>query len=87
MQTVKSLFTKAKQARGDSYLALLEYCNSPVVCGKSPAQLLMSRQLRSILPLTGKQFDPETPNKKLVKAQLSHSHTMTPFDAPGKQAF
>ena len=26
-------------------------------------------------------------NEHMFKAPLTHSHTMTPFDAPGKQAF
>ena len=52
VQTIKALFTKAKQCGRDPYLSILEYLNSPLACGKSPAQLLMSRQLRSVLPVT-----------------------------------
>ena len=41
VQIIKNIFP---------YLAILEYRNTPLSCGKSPAQLLQSRSLRSILP-------------------------------------
>lgn len=50
---------KAHAQRTDPYLSLLEYRNTPVDGLKSPAQLLMSRRLRSILPTTDKQLEPE----------------------------
>lgn len=59
VQTVKALMDKAHAQRIDPYLSLLEYRNTPVDGLKSPAQLLMSRRLRSILPSTEKQLQPE----------------------------
>ena len=47
VQTVKSLLTKVKR---DPYPALLEYRNTPIEDVGSPAQILMSRRLRSIIP-------------------------------------
>jgi hypothetical protein len=47
---------KAKADKRDPYLSLLEYRNTPVDNFKSPAQLLMSRRLRSILPSTNQQL-------------------------------
>ncbi len=52
VQTAKRIFTKAKEDKRDPYLSLLEYRNTPVDGLKSPAQILMSRRLRSILPNT-----------------------------------
>ena len=46
VQTVKNLLKKS----GDPYLALLAYRTTPLQCGYSPAQLLMSTNLRSTLP-------------------------------------
>ena len=46
VQTVKLLLRKEK----DPYLALLAYRSTPLSCGYSPAELLMSRKLRSTLP-------------------------------------
>ena len=56
----------------------------------SPFPKVFSTYLENILPFS--------PNLKLLSANsfsleesktygLTHSHTMTPFDAPGKQAF
>ena len=52
MQTIKNVFKKAHEQNRDPYLALLEYCNSPITELKySPAQILMSRRLRSKIPV------------------------------------
>lgn len=59
VQTAKALMDKAHAQKTDAYLSLLEYRNTPVDSLKTPAQLLMSRRLRSILPTTGKQLKPE----------------------------
>ncbi|KAJ8351147.1 hypothetical protein SKAU_G00226230 [Synaphobranchus kaupii] len=59
VQTAKALMEKAKADERDPYLSLLEYRNTPVDNFKAPAQLLMSCRLRSILPSTNKQLQPE----------------------------
>ena len=46
----KRLIEKAADAGVDPFLALLEYRNTPVGGFKSPAQLLYSRNLRSVAP-------------------------------------
>ena len=70
IQTVKKLFTKAKQSGSDPYISILEYRNSPLSCGKSPAQLLMSRELRSILPLTSGHLKPKVQNQKEIRNKI-----------------
>uniref|UniRef100_A0A0L8HA74 Integrase catalytic domain-containing protein n=1 Tax=Octopus bimaculoides TaxID=37653 RepID=A0A0L8HA74_OCTBM len=45
-QTVKNLLKKAS----DPYIAMLNYCSTPLQHGKSPAELLMNRKLRTRIP-------------------------------------
>ena len=52
VQMIKRLFTKASEAKSDSYLSLLEYQNTTIQNLASPAQLLMKQCLQSILPTT-----------------------------------
>lgn len=59
VQTVKRLLEKAKASGEDPYLAILEYRNSPVDHHVSPAQMLMSRMLRSTVPMTPAQRQPK----------------------------
>jgi len=51
VQPAKRIMSKAVEHQSDPYLAMLEYRNTPVDGLASPAQLLMSRQLRSVLPV------------------------------------
>ncbi|KAK2712882.1 hypothetical protein QYM36_011547 [Artemia franciscana] len=54
------------------YLGLLEYWNTPIDGEASPAQPLMSRSLRSILPCTRQQLEPNNvPKTKSLKARTS----------------
>lgn len=62
MQTAKGLLEKAKTDGKDPYFGLLEYRNTKTDTG-SPAQLLRSRELYSILPITKKQLRPKTINR------------------------
>ncbi|XP_062504949.1 uncharacterized protein K02A2.6-like [Corticium candelabrum] len=63
VKTVKTLLQKAK----DPYLALLSYRTTPLSNGFSPSQLLMSRRLRSNLPMSVEQRKPEVPNMQLLR--------------------
>lgn len=72
VHTAKMLLEKAKADRGDPYLSLLEYRNCPVDGFKSPAQLLMSRRLRSTLPNTNQQLLPKVISCKDVRAKRLH---------------
>jgi hypothetical protein len=56
-------------------LGLLEYRNTPVDGLESPAQLLMSRQLRSVLPTTQKQLQPRVVNSQAVVARRRQCQT------------
>ena len=50
VKIVKRLLRKAADRGEDAYLALLAYRSSPLVCGKSPAELLFGRKIRTRLP-------------------------------------
>ena len=51
VKIVKQLFKKAERDRQDPWLALLDYRNTPTEgVGASPAQRLMSRRTRTLLP-------------------------------------
>ena len=73
VQTIKSLFKKAKESHCDPELALLEFRNTPITGLDSlPAQLLMGRRLRSCLPMILTVLDTDTSMKvrdSLVKQQ------------------
>ena len=69
VQTVKMLLKK----ENDAYLALLAYRATPLSCGYSPAQLLMSRQLRSTVPECQENLLPKVPDKVVV---TNHDHKM-----------
>ena len=65
VKTIKQLLTKASLSGRDPYIALLEYRNTPVAgMTLSPAQMLMSRRLRSKLPSTAQQLRPAVVNAK-----------------------
>jgi len=55
---VKTLLKKSKDSNTDPYLALLNYRDTAVMDGKSPAQLLNGRKLRTRLPTTQAELKP-----------------------------
>ena len=63
--TVKSLLKK----EDNPYQALLAYRNTPLQVGYSPAQLLMGRVLRSMVPTTRAQRKPQIPDLASVQAR------------------
>ncbi|XP_070193833.1 uncharacterized protein [Littorina saxatilis] len=69
VQTVKNIMDKAKASKSSALLCILEYRNTPVDGLASPAQLLMGRQLRSVLPATASQLQPKTINPQVVTAR------------------
>ena len=73
IQTVKRLFRKANESNTSTELALLEYRNTPISgINLSPSQLLMSRRLRSNLPMMSSLLSPQVNSniqKQLEKRQ------------------
>ncbi|XP_046346219.2 uncharacterized protein K02A2.6-like [Haliotis rufescens] len=61
VKTAKQLLKKAKQAKSDPYLAILNFRNTPTQgLDSSPAQRLMSRRTRTLLPIPENLLIPET---------------------------
>ena len=58
VQTAKSILKKGK----DQAKALLAYRSTPLACGYSPAQLLMSRNIRSTVPTFPAHLKPQLPD-------------------------
>ena len=66
-QTVKNPLEKCKVANEDPYLALLDYRNTPID-GVPPAKALMSRRLRSPLPISQRKLNPKPINRTTFHA-------------------
>ncbi|XP_049520589.1 uncharacterized protein LOC119443895 [Dermacentor silvarum] len=64
VQTIKGLITKAK----DPYLSLLAYRDTPGLLGKSPAELLMGRRLRTTVPVRPTSLRPQTVNLRKFRS-------------------
>ena len=63
--TIKSLLKKEK----DPYLAILSYRSTPLQNGYCPSKLLMSRKLRTIVPISCEQRKPQVPDTETLKAR------------------
>ena len=84
---VKRMLKKAEVDGSDPYIALLQYRTTPV-CGLpySPAQMLMSRQLRTKLPVTANTLKPAVVDARpflqsrqaLYKSQFDKSSRQLP---------
>lgn len=69
VQTVKNLLEK----EDDPYVALLVYRTTPLQIGFSPAELLMSRKLRTTIPTTRESRKPQIPNEKIIRERDENS--------------
>ena len=72
VQTMKRILKKSKEEGKDHYLALLEYRTTPVSGSEySPSQMLMSRNLRSKLPVLPAKLLPQVVDARraLIKRQ------------------
>jgi hypothetical protein len=67
----KKLMTKAKASGQNPYLSFLEYRNTPLECGYTPAQLLLGRRTKSILPITKHSLKPKTVNDNTIRCKMS----------------
>jgi hypothetical protein len=70
VQTVKKLIKKCNEDHKDIETALLELRNTPVISDFSPAQILMSRRLRSKIPVSAKLLRPQVCEKDVVNKAI-----------------
>lgn len=71
MKTVKHILKKSIRAGTDPYLAVLDYRNMPTQgMTTSPAQRLMSRRTKTLLPTTQSLLLPRTINLEVEKKEL-----------------
>ena len=74
VKLAKRILQKAKDDNRDPYLPLLQYRNTPLKsCGLSPAQLLFSRRLRTLLPSTNEQLAPEVVDSNFARRKMMES--------------
>ena len=76
VQTVKRLIMKATHNENDPYLALLEYRNAPWSWSDtlgSPAQRLISRRTKTLLPTSSTLLKPETSAPKQYKKSFRNN--------------
>ena len=82
VQTIKGILNKCKADGQDIDLAFLTYRTTPLDIGFSPSQLLMSRRLRSNIPVVQESLKPfhHDTDKIRVKLQLSHDKSKSYHD-------
>ena len=67
----------------DNNLALMAYQVTPLECGKSPTELLMSSVLQANVPLSWKELQPKVPNlstlhdEQKIKERQKHNFNST----------
>lgn len=71
--TIKHLLTKCLKDKTDPYITLLNYRNTPKFGLCSPAQLCMSRSLRTKIPIADKNLKPTLVNLNKYKQSI-HSN-------------
>jgi transposase InsO family protein len=77
IQTVKKLLKKSMDAGKDPYIALMQYRNTPKGKLCSPSQLLMSRSLRTKLPILSTSLKPNIIDLNNYKNQISLNNNRT----------
>ena len=69
--TAKALLRKALESKTDFYLAVLDYRNTPTQgVESSPAQRLMNRRTKTLLPTAGSLLRPDVVSQEKTKSEL-----------------
>ena len=76
VQTMKTVLNKSS----DEYLALLNYRDTPLHHGYSPAQLSMGQKLRTRVPCHQDELKPETPDYDHIRRKEKEYRAKMKFD-------
>jgi hypothetical protein len=87
VKIAKKLIKKTTKEESDLYLAILDWRNTPDEAGYSPAQKLMSRRTRTLLPITEILLKPKvvtgvTENIKSRKQKAKKTYDKSAKDLP-----
>ena len=75
VQTVKNLLAKCKAAGASEFQALLDWRNTPTAgIGTSPAQRLMGRRCKTLLPVAGSLLQPSFPTEEDTRKLIGTKH-------------
>lgn len=86
VKAVKQLFKKAERDGKDPWLALLDYRNTPTEgINASPAQRLMSRRTRTLLPTASSLVRPEVCTQSTEKLERKRQKAKFYHDRHAKQ--
>ncbi|KAL0878513.1 hypothetical protein ABMA27_003602 [Loxostege sticticalis] len=76
---VKNMLKKCHADKSDPYLALLMYRNTPKLNHYSPAELSMSRSLRTVIPITESNLQFKAINNKQVQETIEKQKVNSSF--------
>merc|ERR1711872_201987 len=69
VRTIKNLLKKCEDSKEDPYIALLNYRTAPLEAGMSPAEIMLGRKPRTLIPRQFSQLTKRIPSiKNFIKA-------------------
>lgn len=74
---VKQIFKKCEMSQTDPYIGILTYRNTPKGDLPSPSELLMSRKLRSKIPIHENNLKPKLVNKNQYQNKIKQNQNYT----------
>ncbi|XP_037293775.1 uncharacterized protein K02A2.6-like isoform X1 [Manduca sexta] len=79
VKIIKRILTKCAESGDDPHLALLQYRTTPRGNLPSPAELLMSRRLRTLIPTVVKHLQPKITSHKEYRKIKQHNNVKQKF--------
>ena len=85
VKTAKNIMQKALDAHSDPYLAFLDFRNTPTEgYSSSPAQRMLNRRTRTLLPMSSKLFQPEVPTGVQQSQKVNQAKQAFYYDKTAK---